>query len=161
MPKDDREIKWGQMLVILNRKKGNIMYSNIMYVCMCVCIYVSMYLCMSVSMYVKHGLGDKTWSDKTWRNKIWSDKTWRFITLCFITPVHVLLLQSIPYFIIWRCFLERPFEFERCWVICGKEIFWKQTCNGKKNSCIIALFTCNSLTAYKQNRIIAICQKIR
>ena len=66
------------------------MYSNIMYVCMCVCIYVSMYLCMSVSMYVKHGLGDKTWSDKTWR----------FITLCFITPVHVLLLQSIPYFII-------------------------------------------------------------
>ena len=71
-----------------------------MYVCMYLCIYVSMYLCMSVSMYVKHGLGDKTWSDKTWRNKIWSDKTWRFITLCFITPVHVLLLQSIPYFII-------------------------------------------------------------
>ena len=66
-----------------------------------VCMYVCMYLCMSVSMYVKHGLGDKTWSDKTWRNKIWSDKTWRFITLiCFITPVHVLLLQSIPYFII-------------------------------------------------------------
>ena len=117
-----------------------------------VCMYVCMYLCMSVSMYVKHGLGDK----------IWSDKTWRFITLiCFITPVHVLLLQSIPYFIIWRCFLERPFEFERCWVICGKEIFWKQTWNEKKNSCIIALFTCNSLTAYKQNRIVAICQKIR